>query len=185
MRSRPTQPRRAQPLRAPRCGFRHRLGRRTVARAGCRGKAGEVVFSGVGKSAAEMRQALEAGIRCFNVESAAELERLAAIAAQMGKVAPIALRVNPDVDPKTHPLHFHRAAQQQFGVAFDEAMTLYRRAATCRGSGQRNRLPYRLATARPRAGCGGRRQDPRPGRPPRGRRHRARSYRSGGGLGIR
>ena len=97
------------------------------------GKAGEVVFSGVGKSAAEMRQALEAGIRCFNVESAAELERLAAIAAQMGKVAPIALRVNPDVDPKTHPYISTGLRSNKFGVAFDEAMTLYRRAATLPG----------------------------------------------------
>ena len=73
------------------------------------------------------------GIRCFNVESAAELERLAAIAAQMGKVAPIALRVNPDVDPKTHPYISTGLRSNKFGVAFDEAMTLYRRAATLPG----------------------------------------------------
>ncbi len=94
------------------------------------GDPARVVFSGVGKSAAEMRQALDAGIRCFNVESAAELERLAAIAAAMGKVAPIALRVNPDVDPKTHPYISTGLRSNKFGVAFDEAAALYRRAAT-------------------------------------------------------
>src|SRR5512147_2313468 len=67
------------------------------------GAANKVVFSGVGKSEAEMRQALEAGILCFNVESAPELDRLNAVAGSMGKVAPISLRVNPDVDAKTHP----------------------------------------------------------------------------------
>ncbi|THF62961.1 diaminopimelate decarboxylase [Pseudothauera nasutitermitis] len=93
------------------------------------GSADKVVFSGVGKNAAEMRQALEAGIRCFNVESAAELERLAEVAAAMGKVAPISLRVNPDVDPKTHPYISTGLRNNKFGVAFDEALILYRRAA--------------------------------------------------------
>ncbi len=97
------------------------------------GDAGVVVFSGVGKSEAEMRQALRAGIRCFNVESAAELNRLAAIASDMGKIAPIALRVNPDVDPKTHPYISTGLRSNKFGVAFDEALTLYRRAATLPG----------------------------------------------------
>ncbi len=93
------------------------------------GDAGKVVFSGVGKSVAEMRQALDAGIRCFNVESAAELERLAEVAGAMGKIAPIALRVNPDVDPKTHPYISTGLRSNKFGVAFDEALALYRRAA--------------------------------------------------------
>jgi len=93
------------------------------------GDAGKVVFSGVGKSRAEMRQALEAGIRCFNVESAAELERLDAVAGELGRKAPIALRVNPDVDPKTHPYISTGLKSNKFGVAFDDALALYRRAA--------------------------------------------------------
>lgn len=97
------------------------------------GEASRVVFSGVGKSEAEMGQALAAGIRCFNVESAAELDRLAAVAQSMGKVAPIALRVNPDVDPKTHPYISTGLRSNKFGVAFDEALTLYRRAASLPG----------------------------------------------------
>ena len=97
------------------------------------GNAARAVFSGVGKSEAEMRQALDAGIRCFNVESAAELDRLSAVAQQMGKVAPIALRVNPDVDPKTHPYISTGLRSNKFGVAFDEALTLYRRAAALPG----------------------------------------------------
>ncbi|THF60219.1 diaminopimelate decarboxylase [Pseudothauera rhizosphaerae] len=97
------------------------------------GEASRVVFSGVGKSVAEMRQALAAGIRCFNVESAAELDRLSAVASGMGKVAPIALRVNPDVDPKTHPYISTGLRSNKFGVAFDEAFALYRRAATLPG----------------------------------------------------
>ena len=67
------------------------------------GDAGKVVLSGVGKTAQEMKRALQAGIRCFNVESEAELERLNRIAGELGKTAPVALRVNPDVDAKTHP----------------------------------------------------------------------------------
>ncbi|MGL1832184.1 diaminopimelate decarboxylase [Rhodocyclaceae bacterium SMB388] len=90
----------------------------------------KVVFSGVGKSAAEMRQALEAGIHCFNVESEAELERLDEVAGRLGKTAPIALRVNPDVDPKTHPYISTGLRNNKFGVAFDEAMRLYERAAS-------------------------------------------------------
>jgi diaminopimelate decarboxylase len=87
------------------------------------------VFSGVGKSEAEMRQALEAGILCFNVESAPELERLNAVAGGMGKVAPISLRVNPDVDAKTHPYISTGLKQNKFGVAYTEAFDLYRKAA--------------------------------------------------------
>src|SRR5574338_1070906 len=85
------------------------------------GSAGKVVFSGVGKSRAEMRQALAAGIRCFNVESAAELERLNEVAGDAGRTAPIALRVNPDVDPKTHPYISTGLKSNKFGVAFDDA----------------------------------------------------------------
>jgi len=93
------------------------------------GDPGKVVFSGVGKSAGEMREALAAGIRCFNVESEAELERLDMLAGELGTRAPIALRVNPDVDPKTHPYISTGLKNNKFGVAFDTALALYRRAA--------------------------------------------------------
>ncbi len=93
------------------------------------GDAGKVVFSGVGKSHIEMRQALEAGILCFNVESAAELDALNAVAGAAGKRAPIALRVNPDVDPKTHPYIATGLKSAKFGVPFEQALPLYRRAA--------------------------------------------------------
>ncbi|MCL2591061.1 MAG: diaminopimelate decarboxylase [Betaproteobacteria bacterium] len=93
------------------------------------GRAECVVFSGVGKSRAEMRQALEVGIRCFNVESASELERLNEVAAGMGKTAPVALRVNPNVDPKTHPYISTGLRSNKFGVAFGDALALYQRAA--------------------------------------------------------
>ncbi len=94
------------------------------------GQANKVVFSGVGKSEAEMRQALQAGILCFNVESAAELDRLNEVAASMGKIAPISLRVNPDVDAKTHPYISTGLKQNKFGVAYTEARALYRKASS-------------------------------------------------------
>jgi diaminopimelate decarboxylase len=93
------------------------------------GAAQKTVFSGVGKSEAEMRAALEAGILCFNAESEAELERLSGIAAQMGKTAPVSLRVNPDVDPKTHPYIATGLRNTKFGVPYEEAPRLYRKAA--------------------------------------------------------
>jgi diaminopimelate decarboxylase len=93
------------------------------------GAANKVVFSGVGKTAAEMRLALEAGILCFNVESAAELDRLNEVASSMEKIAPISLRVNPDVDAKTHPYISTGLKQNKFGVAYTEALALYRKAA--------------------------------------------------------
>lgn len=93
------------------------------------GDPSKVVFSGVGKSAEEMRLALDVGIRCFNVESGSELERLDRIAGEACRVAPIALRVNPDVDPKTHPYISTGLRNNKFGIAFDDALTLYRRAA--------------------------------------------------------
>jgi diaminopimelate decarboxylase len=92
------------------------------------GDARKVVFSGVGKSVSEMRMALDAGILCFNVESAAELDRLNEVAGSMGKVAPISLRVNPDVDAKTHPYISTGLKQNKFGVAYAEALALYRKA---------------------------------------------------------
>lgn len=93
------------------------------------GDAKKVVFSGVGKTVAEMRLALEADILCFNVESAAELDRLNEVAASMGKTAAISLRVNPDVDAKTHPYISTGLKQNKFGVAYTEAIALYRKAS--------------------------------------------------------
>ena len=92
------------------------------------GDARKVVFSGVGKTAAEMRMALDADVLCFNVESRAELERLNDVASTMGKIAPVSLRVNPDVDAKTHPYISTGLKQNKFGVAYGEAAALYRRA---------------------------------------------------------
>jgi diaminopimelate decarboxylase len=88
-----------------------------------------VVFSGVGKSAAEMRAALAAGVLCFNVESAAELDRLDRIARETGRRAPVSFRVNPDVDPKTHPYISTGLKESKFGVAYADAPALYRDAA--------------------------------------------------------
>jgi diaminopimelate decarboxylase len=92
----------------------------------------KIVFSGVGKTEREMRDALDAGILCFNVESEAELARLDAVAAAAGKRAPISFRVNPDVDPRTHPYIATGLKDSKFGVAFDDARDLYRRAAGLR-----------------------------------------------------
>jgi diaminopimelate decarboxylase len=97
------------------------------------GRADRTVFSGVGKSEAELRAGLEAGVLCFNVESEAELERLAALAANTGKTAPVSLRVNPDVDPKTHPYIATGLRESKFGIAYDAALPLYRRAAKLPG----------------------------------------------------
>jgi diaminopimelate decarboxylase len=97
------------------------------------GDPGKVVFSGVGKSKAEIETALQHDIYCFNVESASELDTLAALAVAQGKRAPIALRVNPDVDPKTHPYISTGLKSAKFGVAFDQAAALYRRAQTLPG----------------------------------------------------
>lgn len=94
------------------------------------GAASKTIFSGVGKSREEMRLALEAGIRCFNVESASELAQLSEVASSTGRRAPVSLRVNPDVDPRTHPYISTGLKNAKFGVAFDEAFDLYRRAAT-------------------------------------------------------
>lgn len=93
------------------------------------GDPGKVVFSGIGKTAGEMRAALEVGIFCFNVESESELKRLNRVAGDMGKVAPVSLRVNPDVDAKTHPYISTGLKNNKFGVAYDSAFELYRRAA--------------------------------------------------------
>jgi diaminopimelate decarboxylase len=92
----------------------------------------KVVFSGVGKSAQEMRQALLAGILCFNVESESELRRLDRVAAELDRVAPVSLRVNPDVDARTHPYIATGLGQNKFGVAYRDAPALYRLAAGMR-----------------------------------------------------
>ena len=88
----------------------------------------KVVFSGVGKSADEIRRALEVGILCFNVESQAELHRVSDLAKSAGKTADVSLRVNPDVDPKTHQYISTGRKQDKFGVPFDAALSLYREA---------------------------------------------------------
>jgi diaminopimelate decarboxylase len=90
----------------------------------------KVVFSGVGKTKAEMQAALEAGIFCFNVESASELTRLNQVAGAMGKKAPVSLRVNPNVDAKTHPYISTGLKNNKFGVAYEEALPLYVAAAS-------------------------------------------------------
>jgi len=92
------------------------------------GDPAKVVFSGVGKQAHEMRRALEVGIRCFNVESRAELEHLNQVAADMSLVAPVSLRVNPDVDAKTHPYISTGLKENKFGVAIEHAADFYKLA---------------------------------------------------------
>ncbi|MFI4979831.1 MAG: diaminopimelate decarboxylase [Nevskiales bacterium] len=102
-----------------------------VLRAG--GDAAKIVFSGVGKSAAEIAQALDAKIYCFNVESETELQRLSAIAAQRGMRARIALRVNPDVDARTHPYISTGLKENKFGVDIGDAERLYALAQSLPG----------------------------------------------------
>ncbi|WP_407331854.1 diaminopimelate decarboxylase [Enterovibrio sp. 27052020O] len=89
------------------------------------GDPAKVVFSGVGKTAPEMARALSLGIKCFNVESEAELDRLNQVAGEMGKVAPVSLRINPDVDAKTHPYISTGLKENKFGIAFDRAREVY------------------------------------------------------------
>lgn len=93
------------------------------------GDPGKVVFSGVGKREEEMRAALHAGIHCFNVESTSELARLDRVAGEMGVRAPISLRVNPDVDAKTHPYIATGLKDNKFGIAHQQARQVYREAA--------------------------------------------------------
>ncbi len=93
------------------------------------GDPGKIVFSGVGKTAEAMRRALEVGILCFNVESESELTRLDAIAGAAGRKARVSLRVNPDVDPKTHPYISTGLKENKFGIEFGAAAAIYRKAA--------------------------------------------------------
>ncbi len=90
----------------------------------------KIVFSGVGKTESELREALGADILCFNVESESELQRLARIAEDMHRVAPISVRVNPDVDARTHPYISTGLRRNKFGVGFEDALRLYQRART-------------------------------------------------------
>jgi diaminopimelate decarboxylase len=93
----------------------------------------KIIFSGVGKTREEMRQALDIGIACFNVESEAELEVLSEVALSMGKTAPISIRVNPNVDPKTHPYISTGLKGNKFGIAHERTVATYQRAAALKG----------------------------------------------------
>lgn len=93
----------------------------------------KVVFSGVGKTGSELREALSANIMCFNVESESEMRRLASIAGDMRCVAPISIRVNPDVDARTHPYISTGLRRNKFGVGFEDALRLYQQASTMPG----------------------------------------------------
>lgn len=97
------------------------------------GSADKIIFSGVGKTRTEMRRALDAGIGCFNVESEAELEVLSEVALSMGLRAPVSLRVNPNVDPKTHPYISTGLKNSKFGVAHERVLQTYQRAAKLAG----------------------------------------------------
>ncbi|HGX93184.1 MAG TPA: diaminopimelate decarboxylase [Candidatus Tenderia sp.] len=92
------------------------------------GEAGKIVFSGVGKRVDEIQRALEVGIKCFNVESEAELERLQEVASRLGVQAPVSIRVNPDVDAQTHPYISTGLKENKFGIDIDAAMAVYQRA---------------------------------------------------------
>ncbi|MBN8412941.1 diaminopimelate decarboxylase [Halomonas cupida] len=94
------------------------------------GNPAKIVFSGVAKQPGEMARALEVGIKCFNVESRPELEVLNQVAGRLGKVAPVSLRVNPDVDAGTHPYISTGLKDNKFGIAVDDALEVYRLAAT-------------------------------------------------------
>src|SRR5690606_21197559 len=97
------------------------------------GRADRVIFSGVGKSEAEIRFALASGIKCFNVESEPELERLDALACEAGVRAAVSLRINPDVDARTHPYISTGLAGNKFGIPHERAIAAYARAARAPG----------------------------------------------------
>ncbi|MEZ7847233.1 MAG: diaminopimelate decarboxylase [Polaromonas sp.] len=97
------------------------------------GDAAKIIFSGVGKTRAEMRQALQAGIGCFNVESEAELDVLSQVAESLGLRAPVSIRVNPNVDPKTHPYISTGLKDNKFGVAHEDTLRIYQHAASLQG----------------------------------------------------
>ena len=89
------------------------------------GEASKVVFSGVGKTVEEIKYALDVGIKCFNVESEAELQRIAAVAKEQNKVAPISIRVNPNVDAGTHPYISTGLKENKFGIELEQAISLF------------------------------------------------------------
>ena len=97
------------------------------------GQASKIIFSGVGKTRAEMRHALNAGIGCFNVESEAELEVLSEVALALGLQAPVSIRVNPNVDPKTHPYISTGLKGSKFGIAHERVLATYQRATSLAG----------------------------------------------------
>ena len=97
------------------------------------GQAETIIFSGVGKTRAEMRQALQVGIGCFNVESEAELDVLNEVALSLGQRAPVSIRVNPNVDPKTHPYISTGLKGNKFGIAHERTLLTYQRAAALPG----------------------------------------------------
>ena len=97
------------------------------------GDAAKIIFSGVGKTRAEMRQALQAGIGCFNVESEAELDVLSQVAELLALRAPVSIRVNPNVDPKTHPYISTGLKDNKFGVAHEDTLRIYQYAASLKG----------------------------------------------------
>lgn len=97
------------------------------------GDPARIVFSGVGKQTWEIEAALRAGVKCFNVESQSELHRLDQIAQEMGKIAPVSLRVNPDVDAQTHPYISTGLKENKFGIAIEDAPDVYRQAACLAG----------------------------------------------------
>jgi diaminopimelate decarboxylase len=115
------------------CGFDIVSGGELVRALTAGAEAAKIIFSGVGKTRAEMRQALAAGIGCFNVESEAELDVLSDVALAMKLRAPVSIRVNPNVDPKTHPYISTGLKGNKFGIAHEDALRLYQHAASLKG----------------------------------------------------
>jgi diaminopimelate decarboxylase len=115
------------------CGFDIVSGGELVRALAAGANAAKIIFSGVGKTRAEMRQALAAGIGCFNVESEAELDVLSDVALAMKLRAPVSIRVNPNVDPKTHPYISTGLKGNKFGIAHEDALRLYQHAASLKG----------------------------------------------------
>jgi diaminopimelate decarboxylase len=115
------------------CGFDIVSGGELLRVLAAGGEASKVVFSGVGKTAAEMELALHHGVHCFNVESEAELELLSAVATRCGRTAAVSLRVNPDVDAGTHPYISTGLKNNKFGIAHERAVQVYQRAASLPG----------------------------------------------------
>ena len=115
------------------CGFDIVSGGELVRVLAAGGDAAKIIFSGVGKTRAEMRQALQAGIGCFNVESESELDVLSQVAESLGLRAPVSIRVNPNVDPKTHPYISTGLKDNKFGVAHEDTLRIYQHAASLKG----------------------------------------------------